>query len=151
MKLFGFEFKRVVKDERLTQPDPEVGQLLLGLKSSLPNPARGARVLQQFVLPLIDTGDKWQVLALNVYKDSLLTMTRGRYNVCGLTEIIEALGIALTPSTVVSYEKLRKLHCVDFSLVPESIYRQIPHLANHVISGGEITHASLRPDEVIDV
>ncbi|GAB2471659.1 hypothetical protein GCM10027082_23920 [Comamonas humi] len=73
------------------------------------------------------------------------------FDICSLRDFMQNMCIPLTAQTKDSFERLHRLHCVQFSGVPASIYERIPHWFNHVISCGQITHPLIASGVVIDV
>lgn len=162
MRIFGFEFKRVKPPPTSESTALIVRDLVMREDSVRPSSLYFKRKndwLEDFRYPLIDESDPWQVMVLNKYRDEISSFSSSyrSYSVCGLTDIVRALQITQTPASSASWDKLREVHCINFKLVPEVIFRQIPHLANHVISGGEITHPSIFPhphatsSQIVDV
>ena len=109
--------------------------------------------LDQFMYPDESTLDDWGKLEVRKLRlDIEERYTRyNSFNICCLRDFIERLRIPLTTETNDSFEKLRKLHCVDFKLVPPSIYERIPHWFNHVVSCGVVKHPLIQDQLVIDV
>lgn len=100
--------------------------------------------LEHIAWPLIDPHDDVQVLHYNKFKRELTTHLGGRYfSVCDIDYFLRSFDVALTPATAQSYDMLHRMHCVDFRDIPPLLYAQLPHLINHVISGGQIVHPLL--------
>lgn len=109
--------------------------------------------LDLFVWPDEDSLDDWGKLEVRKLRREVEERyTRYRsFDICSLRDFLENMRIPLTHQTQDSFERLHRLHCVEFSGVPASIYERIPHWFNHVISCGQITHPLIEPGSVIDV
>lgn len=109
-------------------------------------------ILDEIAYPLIDETDDLQVMHLAKFKRELESHYT-RYNffsICEVRDFMHAFRIPLTADTAQSYRLLEKLHCVHFDIMPARLYAKIPHLINHCISCGQITHPLLPGDTVID-
>ena len=148
MRFLGLEIKRAEKSAFDDTTFARIGQ------SPAPRVFRRSRgVLDEFIYPLVDPNNAWEVLALNKYRDEVEQrfVIYGSYDICSLRDFVKALSIPQTPETAVSLKKLHELHCVKFDLVPREIYHQIPHLANHVVSAGTVIHPCIQPSVILDV
>lgn len=109
-------------------------------------------ILDQIAYPLIDETDDVQVMLLTKFSREIeqsLTQYR-RFSICEVRDFMESFKIPLTAETARSFDLLKTLHCVPFDIVPRRLYEQIPHLINHCISCGQITHPLIQPGGVID-
>ena len=62
----------------------------------------------------------------------------GFFDICPLNDLVAAFNIPQTPETCESYERLRKIHCVDFKHMDRELFDLIPRLINNVVSSGRI-------------
>lgn len=148
MRILGLEIKRAEKTAFDDTTFARIGH------SPVPRMFQRSRgILDEFIYPMVDPNNSWEVLALNKYRDEVEKHISqyGSYDICSLRDFMKALCIPQTPETTVSMKKLAQLHCVKFDLVPRDIYHQIPHLANHVVSAGTVTHRSIQPSTIVDV
>lgn len=111
--------------------------------------------LDLFAWPDESTLDDWGKLHTRKMRNSINERyTRYRsFDICDVRRYLEDMRIPVTSQTHRSLEALRAVHCVDFDLVPPSIFERIPHWFNHVISCGQICHpliASAELGNVID-
>jgi hypothetical protein len=83
--------------------------------------------------------DPWEVAFMNSQMTNIEKIfSRGRVNVCAINDVMEHFSLSWTTSTRDYYNKLRTIHCVDFSLVPSEIVRQLPYIINHIFSEGRL-------------
>ena len=68
-----------------------------------------------------------------------------------MRDFVRAFGIPLTGETAQSMQLMQECHCIHFKDMPNGIYEKLPHLINHVLSCGQITHPLLNGGQVIDV
>ncbi len=109
-------------------------------------PLSSKSTLGEIVWPELDVTDPWKALALRKWAKALNERFTdyGSFSICDLDSFMHEMNISLTPETRVSYGKLRKLHCVKFEDVPTVLYQAIPHLINHIVFEGEVTHPSIQ-------
>ncbi len=110
-------------------------------------------IIEQIATPLIDESDSVQVMRLRKFLSELESQL-GRYgffSICEVRDFIHDFKIPLTSETAQSYQLLQSMHCVSFKIMPADLYAKIPHLINHVISGGQITHPLIGGAPVVDV
>lgn len=110
-------------------------------------------ILDQIAYPLIDEADDLQVMRLAKFRRDLehhLTHYKF-FSVCEVRDFMSDFGIPLTTDTAKSYKLLHSMHCVSFDIMPRRLYEQLPHLINHCISCGQITHPLIQSGGVIDV
>ena len=110
--------------------------------------------ISQIAWPVIDPDDDMQVLYLTKFKRGLIAHLGGRYqffSVCEVRDFLKDFRISLTPDTLKSMAILEDLHCVQLGDMPPRLFAKLPHLINHVISGGQITHPMLSDQPCIDV
>ena len=113
--------------------------------------ARGP--LDHIAWPLIDSNNDQDVMLFNKYQRELTEHLGGYHNyfsICTIDGFLKSFNVALTPQTGPSYELLFKMHCVKFQDMPPRLYAKLPHLINHVISGGQIVHPLLTDQNVIE-
>ena len=113
--------------------------------------ARGP--LEHIAWPLIDLNNDQDVMMFNKYQRELTEHLGGYHNyfsICTIDGFLKSFNVALTPQTGPSYELLSKMHCVKFQDMPPRLYAKLPHLINHVISGGQIVHPLLTDQNVIE-
>ncbi len=113
--------------------------------------ARGP--LDHIAWPLIDSNNDQDVMLFNKYQRELTEHLGGYHNyfsICTIDGFLKSFNVALTPQTGPSYELLCKMHCVKFQDMPPRLYAKLPHLINHVISGGQIVHPLLTDQNVIE-
>lgn len=110
-------------------------------------------IIDQIAYPLIDESDDLQVMRLAKFKHELERGIVGykHFSICEVREFMEEFNIPLTADTAKSFALLRSMHCVKFDMVPARLYEKIPHLINHCISCGQITHPLIQHGAVIDV
>ena len=109
--------------------------------------------LDHIAWPLIDPNNDQEVMLFNKFQRELTEHLGGYYNyfsICTIDGFLKSFNIALTPQTGPSYELLSKMHCVKFQDMPPRLYAKLPHLINHVISGGQIVHPLLTDQNVIE-
>lgn len=110
-------------------------------------------ILDQIVYPLIDETNDLHVMRLNKLRKELEDSI-GRYgffDYCPVRDFMRAFGIPLTSETAQSMQLMQECHCIHFKDMPNGIYEKLPHLINHVLSCGQITHPLLNGGQVIDV
>lgn len=110
-------------------------------------------ILDQIVYPVIDETNDLHVMRLRKMQRQLEECI-GRYgffSVCEVRDFLADFGIPLTHETAQSMALLKESHCVKFRDMPPGIYEKLPHLINHVLSCGQITHPLLNGGQVIDV
>lgn len=113
--------------------------------------SRGA--LDHIAWPLIDPNNDLDVMLFNKFKRELTEHLGGHYHhfsICTIDGFLKAFHIAVTPQTGASYELLFRMHCVKFEDMPPLLYAKLPHLINHVISGGQIVHPLLDEQTIIE-
>ena len=140
-------------------PQPSHEEILAFLTASTAQPktfALSRGPLDQFVWPDASSLDDWGILRTRKLRAEVTERyTRYRsFDICCVRNYIQEMQIPLTPATQQSMKCLQELHCVNFDLVPPSIFERIPHWFNHIISCGQICHpliADSALDSVIDV
>lgn len=110
-------------------------------------------ILDQIVYPLVDDSNDLHVMRLNKLRRELEDFIGrcGCFSVCEVRDFIKAFGIPLTHETAKSMALLQECHCVKFRDMPPGIYEKLPHLINHVLSCGQVTHPLIDGYQVIDV
>ena len=129
-----------------------------GALASVPGPiAKRFRIsrgpLDHIAWPLIDPDNDLDVMNFNKFKRELMEHLGGHYHhfsICTIDGFLKSFHIAVTPQTGGSYELLHRMHCVKYQDMPPRLYAKLPHLINHVISGGQIVHPLLNDQTVIE-
>ena len=109
--------------------------------------------LDHIAWPLIDPNNDQDLMLFNKFQRELtehLSGCHSHFSICPIDGFLKSFNIALTPQTGPSYELLSKMHCVKFQDMPPRLYAKLPHLINHVISGGQIVHPLLTDQNVIE-
>lgn len=111
-------------------------------------------IIDHIAMPLIDENDDLQVALLLKFRDDLerrLTGTGAFFSICTIDDFMRDFKVSLTRETAESYKILHTLHCVKLSMMTPRLHEKLPHLINHVISGGQITHPLITGEPVIDI
>lgn len=141
--------------ERLWQQatQPTESREIEAVRAPTPTYRVSRGILDQIVYPQVDETNDLHVMRLQKMKREIEECI-GKYHffsVCEVRDFMCAFGIPLTHETAQSMALLRECHCVKFRDMPPGIYEKLPHLINHVLSCGQITHPLLNGGQVIDV
>lgn len=85
----------------------------------------------------MNTNEQIALLALNQM------FQKGYFDICALDKVIDLLGVV--PEREV-YAQLRVLHCVDWKVMPTSLYNEVPNMIKLCL-GGRSKHRFILAEE----
>lgn len=141
MKILGIEITRVREAPTI---DPQSAFAMLAAPPPKARLAVNRGILAEIIVPDIDESNPVERMLRDKFLYDLANhVTRGWFSICEVDDFTKSFGIPPTPDTARTYALLRKMHCVNFSIMPAELYRMLPHMINHVISGGQLVHPCL--------